>query len=122
MFGKNFYTIGGFKMSYFEEMDDMEFGAKLFESEMETEVNEEEIHAQRCVAKGKRAKQLKTNNIIWHRNRDCEHTSDPFDKLASDRRNAKARRDTLNLRHEAMTVNPEEYDTVDTMPVKARRY
>lgn len=109
-------------MSYFEEMDDMEFGAKLFESEMENDVNEEEVHAQRCIAKGKRAKQLKANNIIWHRNRDCDHRSWPGDKIASDRRNAKARRDTLELKHEAMTVNPEEYDTVDTMPAKARRY
>ena len=113
-------------MSYFEEMDDMEFGAKLFESEMENDINEEEAHAKRCIAKGKRAKNVKTQKLLWYRKHKIEERYDPhymnLRNCSAKRRNTKVRRDTLNAKHEAMTVNPEEYDTVDAMPAKARRY
>ena len=109
-------------MSYFEEMDDVEFGARLFESEMGTEMDENELHVNRCIKKGRRAKQLKTNNIIWHRNRDCYHHSWPGDKIASNRRNAQVRRDNIKLNHDAVRTNTEDYDEVDVCPPQLRRY
>ncbi|MBO5179635.1 MAG: hypothetical protein J6B87_04750 [Clostridia bacterium] len=105
-------------MSYFEEMDDIEFGEKLFESEMGTEMNEEEIHAQRCVAKGKRARRLIRNNIFSRRHGDWP--SDMSRRMEMKASNKRARYDVMKMNVEARNtmLEEEELEMLDILPAK----
>lgn len=83
-------------------------------------VTEEEIHMQRCVFKGKRAKRKQRNDLFWWRHREWPTLKDSV--LAARRYNAKVRRDNVMLRYDAMHTHADDYDEVDVMPPKARRY
>lgn len=115
------FDMTGNKAKNFNEMDDFEFGVSLYESEMEeTYQSEEQSHMNRCVIKGKRAKRKQRNDLFWWRHR--EWPSWVGNVLADRRRNAKVRRDNVMLRHDTMHTHAEDYDEVDVMPAKARRY
>ena len=108
------------KAMNFNEMDDFDFGVSLYESEMEETQCEEQMHMNRCVIKGKRAKRMQRNNLLWWRHR--EWPSWVGNVLADRRRNAKVRRDNVMLRYDAMHTHTDDYDDVDIVPAKARRY
>lgn len=114
------FGMTGNKAKNFNEMDDFEFGVSLYESEMEENLSEEDAHMNRCVTKGKRAKRKQRNNLMWWRHR--EWPSWVGNVLADKRRNAKVRSDNIMLSHVAMQTHSEDYDDVDVVPAKARRY
>lgn len=105
-------------MSYFEEMDDFEFGAMLFESEMGTEMDEDELHMNRCIKKGKRAKRKQRNDLMWWRHR--EFPSDMLKRMEMKVSNKRARGDLVKLKAKARCVSleEEELDGLDILPAK----
>lgn len=112
-------------MSYFEEMDDIEFGAQLFESEMGTEMNEEEAYMQRCIIKGKRAKSVKTQKLLWYRKHRIEAHYDPnamnIQKYKARLSSVKARNDMLVFSQRLKCMSVEEYEDADVIPAKHRK-
>ena len=108
----------GNKSVFFNQMDDFGMGVSLYESEMETDMNEEELHMQRCIIKGKRAKRKQCNDLMWWRHR--EFPSDMLKRMEMKVSNKRARGDLVKLKAKARCVSlaEEELDDIDILPAK----
>ncbi|MBR4111020.1 MAG: hypothetical protein IKK43_04975 [Clostridia bacterium] len=116
----------GNKAMNFNEMDDFELGVSLYESEMETEINDQQRHMQRCILKGKRAKRVKNQKILWWRKHHFEQRYDPnsmnLRKYTAELAHIKSRNDTLVFSKAIKGMPADMYDDINIMPVKYRRY
>lgn len=112
----------------FNNMNDFEMGVSLYESEMETNnsLSEEEAYIQRCIAKGKRTKRVNAQKILWYRRHRIEQQYDPHDmnvqQYNARRTSVKARNDMLVFSQQLKNMSIDEYEDVDVVPAKHRRY